>query len=373
MRSRVILLNPGPVTLSERVRRALTGPDLCHREAEFSQLQETIRGGLLRVYGLAPGRWAAVLLTGSGTAAVEAMLSSLVPKDGKLLVIENGVYGERMRRIAETHGIGCVSVKHGWGEEVGLERLEAALAEADGLTHVAVVHHETTTGRLNRLDRIGAICRARGLTLLVDGVSSFGAEELDFEGWGIAACAATANKCLHGVPGTCFVIVRREALPGGDSPLRTLYLDLPTYCREQDRGGTPFTQSVQTLYALSEALAELEEEGGWPARRERYRRLIGLVREGLAAMGIAPVLPEGASSVVLNAFRLPDGISYGELHDRLKDEGFVIYAGQGGLANSIFRVSTMGAIDHADMARFLAATGGIVARRAAAIAGRKQG
>ena len=373
MRSRVILLNPGPVTLSERVRRALTGPDLCHREVEFSQLQETIRERLLRVYGLAPERWAAVLLTGSGTAAVEAMVSSLVPKDGKLLVIENGVYGERMRKIAETHGIEYKSVKHSWGEEVGLERLEAALAEADGLTHVAMVHHETTTGRLNRLDRIGAICAARGLGLLVDGVSSFGAEELDFEGWGIAACAATANKCLHGVPGTSFVIVRREALSTNDRPLRTLYLDLPTYCREQDRGGTPFTQSVQTLYALREGLAELEEEGGWPARRERYRRLIGFVREGLAAMGIAPVLPQDASSVVLNAFRLPDGIGYGELHDRLKDEGFVIYAGQGGLANSIFRVSTMGAIDHADMARFLAATGKIIARRGAAVAGRKQG
>jgi 2-aminoethylphosphonate-pyruvate transaminase len=130
---------------------------------------------------------------------------------------------------------------------------------------------------------------------------------------------------------------------------------------------------VQTLYALCEALAELEEEGGWTARSERYRRLIGFVREGLLAMGIAPVLPGDASSVVLNAFRLPEGIGYGELHDRLKDEGFVIYAGQGGLANSIFRVSTMGAIDHADMARFLAATRGIVARRAAAIAGRKQG
>lgn len=351
----MILLNPGPVTLSERVRRALAGPDLCHREPEFAQLQNAIRQKLLRVYDLDPSVHAAVLLTGSGTSAMEAMVASLVPGSGKLAVIENGVYGERLARIAAIHDIAHVALRLAWGEAIDLAALAVWLDEHEEVTHLAVVHHETTTGRLNPIGAIGRLCKERGVDLLVDGVSSFGAEALDFEDWGISACAATANKCLHGVPGTSFVLARRDALSANGTPPRTLYLDLSTYCREQDKGGTPFTQSVQTFYALAEALAEFDEEGGWRVRHERYAALASQVREGLRAMGIRPLLPEGASSVVLNAYHLPDGVGYEQLHDHLKAHGFVIYSGQGALARSIFRVSTMGAVTAADMDRLLAA------------------
>ena len=351
----MILLNPGPVVLSERVRRALSGPDLCHREPEFAALQQAIRQRLLKVYDLDPSRHAAVLLTGSGTAAMEAMVASLVPEGGRLAVIENGVYGERLSKIADIHGIAHATFARGWGEAIDLEALAMWLGANREVTHLAVVHHETTTGRLNPVASIGALCMEHGISLLVDGVSSFGAEALEFEAWGITACAATANKCLHGVPGTSFVIANRDALLAGGSRPRTLYLDLGGYCREQDKGGTPFTQSVQTLYALAEALAEFAEEGGWPARHQRYAALASRVRDGLKAMGIRPLLPDGTSSVVLNAYHLPDGATYDWLHDHLKDQGFVIYSGQGALARSIFRISTMGAITAADMDRLLAA------------------
>ncbi len=359
----MILLNPGPVNLSERVRKALTRPDLCHREPEFSELQHTIRRRLLEVYNLDPERWAAVLLTGSGTAAMEAMLGSLIPKNGTVAVVENGVYGERMAKIAAVYGIPHVRLSHAWGEAVDVAAIEAQLAARPDVTHLAIVHHETTTGRLNPLDGLGRLCGARGVGLLVDAVSSFGAETLDFDGGGITACAATANKCLHGVPGVSFVIVRRDTLPAAGAAMRTLYLDLPTYCRHQDEGGTPFTQSVQTMYALSEALEEFHEEGGRPARYRRYAGLAALVRKGLIDLGVRPLLPDGASSVVLNAYHLPSGIRYEELHDRLKERGFVIYSGQGKLASAIFRVSTMGAIREADMERFLAAVRDVVARK----------
>lgn len=362
----MILLNPGPVVLSERVRRALGGPDLCHREPEFAALQTTIRRGLLNVYGLDPARYAAVLLTGSGSSAMEAMVASLVPEGGRLAVIENGVYGERLSTIAAVHGIAHAAFRVGWGDAIDLGSLAAWLDENRETTHLAVVHHETTTGRLNPVAEIGALCAARRIDLLVDGVSSFGAEALDFDAWGIAACAATANKCLHGVPGTSFVIARREALSGPGVRPRTLYLDLGSYCRAQDKGGTPFTQSVQTFYALAEALAEFEEEGGQPARQARYAALASQVREGLKTMRVRALLPDGASSVVLNAYHLPDGITYPALHDHLKDRGFVIYSGQGDLASVIFRVSTMGAITAADMERFLAAFRALLANRAAA-------
>lgn len=349
----MILLNPGPVTLSERVRTALLGPDLCHREAEFSQLQHTIREELLKVYDLDPKQWAAILITGSGTAAVEAMISSLVPHDGRLLVIENGVYGERISDITAVYGIEQLRLSHGWLEEIDDRALQRLLDENADITHMAVVHHETTSGRLNDLGRIEAICQARNVSLLVDAVSSFGAEEINF-GRNTVGCAATANKCLHGVPGASFVIARRNALPQGRA--RNLYLNLSTYCQQQDLGGTPFTQAVQTFYALAEALKELSDQGGWRKRQRHYAELMGLVREGLRGMGIEPLLAEGESSVVLNSFHLPRRIGYSEFHDLLKREGYVIYAGQGEFAKSIFRISTMGAIKRADIERFLSVT-----------------
>ncbi|MDN7429246.1 MULTISPECIES: 2-aminoethylphosphonate aminotransferase [unclassified Burkholderia] len=346
----MLLLNPGPVTLTERVRRSLLQPDLCHREGEFFDLQDEARARLVAAYELDPAEWAAVLMTGSGTAAVESMIAALVPQDGKLLVIENGVYGERITQIATQYGIAHDVLKHEWMQAPDLAQIAAKL-DAGGYSHVAVIHHETTTGRLNDLDAIAEVCRARGVKMLVDGVSSFGAEAIDFAGGVIDAVAATANKCLHGVPGAAFVIVRRSALVKAAS--RTYYLDLGRLAKLQDQRNTPFTPSVHAYYALVEALREFDEAGGWRARHAHYKALADQAQAGLAARGMPLVLPEGASSVVLRAYRLPPGVTYEALHDGLKARGFVIYAGQGGLSKELFRISTMGAIQAADVERLL--------------------
>lgn len=346
----MLLLNPGPVTLTERVRRSLLQPDLCHRESEFFDLQDEARARLVAAYELDPAEWAAVLMTGSGTAAVESMIAALVPQGGKLLVIENGVYGERIAQIATQYAIAHDVLKHEWMQAPDVAQIAARL-DAGGYSHVAVIHHETTTGRLNDLGAIADVCRARGVKLLVDGVSSFGAEAIDFAGGVIDAVAATANKCLHGVPGAAFVIVRRSALANAAS--RTYYLDLGRLAKLQDQRNTPFTPSVHAYYALVEALREFDEAGGWRARHARYRALADRVQAGLAARGMPLVLPDGASSVVLRAYRLPQGVTYEALHDGLKARGFVIYAGQGGLSKELFRISTMGAIEAADVDRLL--------------------
>jgi len=356
----MLLLNPGPVTLSERVRRSLLQPDLCHRESEFFDLQDQIRQRLLRIYDLAPAKWAPVLLTGSGTAAVEAMISSMMPADGRLLSIENGVYGERISAIAERHGIAYETLSSGWSGRIDVDAIAARLDAEPRITHLAVVHHETTTGRLNPIEEIGALCKARGIGMLLDAVSSFGAESIDFERAGIAAAAAGANKCLHGVPGACFVIADRTALEQG-AP-RTLYLDLAAWNRAQDTRGTPFTPSVHTYYALLEALCEYEDEGGLAARHARYRALAEQVRDGLAALGIESLIDADQSSVVLRAYKLPAGVDYPMLHDALKAEGFIIYAGQGALSKQMFRISTMGAVTAADMTRLVAAVGTLISR-----------
>ncbi len=347
----MLLLNPGPVTLSERVRRSLTRPDLCHRESEFFDLQDEARARLLAVHGLDPVRWAPVLLTGSGTAAVEAMIAALVPADGRLLVVENGVYGERIATIAKQYGIAHETVRRDWMEALDIAAVAARLDAGPAFTHVAVIHHETTTGRLNDIAALGALCAERGVRLLVDGVSSFGAEAIDFDDDGLVAVAAAANKCLHGVPGAAFVIVRRDALASASG--RGFYLDLARLAGLQDRRDTPFTPAVHAYYALVEALREHADEGGRAARHARYAALAGQVRGGLAGLGIESAVPAAESSVVLRAYRLPTGLAYADLHDGLKSRGFVIYAGQGGLSGSLFRISTMGDIDTTDIDRLL--------------------
>lgn len=356
-----LLLNPGPVTLTTRVRQALLRPDLCHREPEFSTLQSRIRQQLLTVYGLDSDLWSAILLTGSGSAAVEAMLTSLVPDTGQVLIPANGVYGERMARIAAIHGIGHDVIAHDWTVAIDAGAVERQL-QRRRYSHIAIVHHETTTGRLNDLEQLAHLADQYGAKLLIDAVSSFGGEALDFRNWPVDAAAATANKCLHGVPGVSFVIARRSALE--QAAVRSLYLDLASYHRAQENGNTPFTQSVQCCYALAEALAEFFDDGGLQARHEIYRRRMKIVWDGLTRLGIEPLIDESASSSVLNAFRLPAGMEYTRLHDYLKEAGFIIYAGQGEFAQTIFRIAVMGAIYDSDLERLVEEVGKLMSLKA---------
>ncbi len=298
----MILLNPGPVTLSERVRRSLLSPDLCHREPEFFDLQDDIRSALLAVHGLDPAHWTAVLITGSGTAAVDSMLASLPHQDARVLVLENGVYGERMTQMCAQYRIAHESLRGEWLQAPDMSLVAARLAQGD-FTHLAVVHHETTTGRLTDIGTLGRLCAAHGVQLLLDGVSSFGAEAIDFADPALAAVAATANKCLHGIPGVAFVITRRAALDRAVS--RTFYLDLGLLARLQDQRNTPFTPAVQACYGLREALREYQEQGGRAARHQRYAALAEQVRSGLAKRGIDSLLAPQESSVVLRAYHLP--------------------------------------------------------------------
>lgn len=350
----MLLLNPGPVTLTQRVRRSLLQPDLCHREREFFDLQDEARERLLAAYALDPAEWSAVLMTASGTGAVESMLAALVPESGRLLVIENGVYGERIAQICAQYRIAHARTAGSWMRAPDLDAIGSWLDGPTGearFTHVAVVHHETTTGRLNDLQPLAELCQKHGTRMLVDGVSSFGAEALDFADGSLSAVAGTASKCLHGAPGVSFVIARRSAL--AQATQRSYYLDLGRLARLQDQRDTPFTPAVHATYALVEALREFAEQGGRLARHRAYAALAEQVRSGLAALGVESALPPGQSSVVLRAYRLPPDLTYVRLHDALKAKGFVIYAGQGDLAQTLFRISTMGDLTSADIDRLL--------------------
>jgi 2-aminoethylphosphonate-pyruvate transaminase len=362
---KIILLNPGPVTLTDRVRRALLHHDLCHREPEYAQLQTEVRDRLSRVYSGTGDSHVAVLLTGSGTAAVEAMVGSLVPKHGRVLVAANGIYGERVASMLQMQGKEFELIRSEWVEPINVEEAERRLKDNGKFTHVVTVHHETTTGRLNDLAALGEMCRKRNVALLVDAVSSFGGESIDFEGWNVEGCAATANKCLHGVPGISFVLVRKQVFTERASGAGSMYLDLFRNYDEQSGGYPLFTPAVQVVAALREALTELEETGGWEQRHHHYSSLSRKLRGELRRQGLRLLLgDEHHYSAILSSFFLPDGIAYIDLYNELKESGYVIYAGQKSLSKSIFRVSVMGDLTLRDIGNFTLALSGIIKRLA---------
>jgi 2-aminoethylphosphonate-pyruvate transaminase len=345
----MILLNPGPVTLSARVRAALSRGDWCHREPEFAKLMQEINARLAAVYPSLAG-FSAATLACSGTGAVEAMLATFAPADSTTLVAANGVYGERAARMLAAHGRPHRLLQHDWTAPVDVAALDAALGEDRSITCVAVVHHETTTGRLNDLHAIGEVCRRRGVTLLLDAVSSFGAERIEAGAWNLGALAGTANKCLHGAPGLSFVLAadalwRREPVAAG-----SVYLDLrPYHSGQHGDGYSPFTLPVQVAFALSEALAEHAEQGGAPARLALFRSRAERIAQTLRAAGATTLLDPADYSSVLWSWRLPQGRTYTALHDALKAEGYVIYAGQGRFGADVFRIAHMGDITRAQL------------------------
>lgn len=350
---RYILLNPGPVNVSPRVQQALLRGDLCHREEEFSDLLVAIRTKLLRAFALRD--YTAVPVSGSGTLAVEAMVSSAMPEGRKLLVLNNGVYGERILRMAEAHRIPTVELRYNWTERPDLAQIESTLRADTTIHGVALVHHETTTGLLNLVNEVGTITRRAGRWLLLDAVSALASEELDMVRDGVDLCACTANKCIQGLPGVSFVLVRNEAMVAMQHyPRRSLYLHLPLHWEAQERRSIPFTPSVQTWYALDEALDELLEETV-ATRIQRHYAAAQLLREGFARLGLKSLLPSHLQSNSLTSLLLPEGVTYLPLHDGLKERGFVIYEGQGKLQTGVFRVANMGHLTLDDFRQFLTA------------------
>jgi 2-aminoethylphosphonate-pyruvate transaminase len=345
---RIMLLNPGPVNVSPRVAQALLRGDLCHREREFSALQSHIRELLCRAF--APhGDYTAVVLSGSGTGALEAAVASSLDPRRKMLVINNGIYGARMAQIASIHGFDVVELDFAWTSAPDLGQIDRTLHEDPAIEVVSLVHHETTTGLLNPVVAIGELVKQHGRVLLVDSISGLGGEEIDLAAAGIGLCVGTANKCIQGLPGVSFVLVKNTDMERMQAfPPRTLYFHLPMLHAHQQRESTPFTPAIQVMYALDEALQELLEEGV-AQRIVRYRTVAHLLRNGFESLGLKCLLPPDLRSNTITSLELPAGFTYDTLHDALKARGYVIYAGQGDLAARVFRVANMG---HLSVDRF---------------------
>lgn len=348
-----ILLTPGPLTTHPDTRRAMLR-DWGSRDTGFIALTAEMRQRLLRVAG-GEASHVAVPLQGSGTFVVEAAIGTLLPAQGRLLVLCNGAYGERMVGIARRMGRQADALR--WPEDrpVDPARVAAMLRDDPAITHVALVHCETTTGILNPLPEIAVAVAQAGRAFLLDAMSSFGALPIDLRSVPVTALMASSNKCLEGVPGLGFALIERAALAAAEGNSTSVSLDLHAQWRGFERDGQwRFTPPVQVVAALVEALRRLEAEGGAPARLTRYRRNLDLLVSGMARLGFALFLDPAVQAPIIATFRLPASLAFGPLYDALAGQGFLIYPGKLTEAET-FRIGCIGALDENDFGRLLAA------------------
>jgi len=355
------LLTPGPLTTSRAVKEAMLH-DWGSRDAEFIKLNARVRERLVELAG-GQGTHVCVPLQGSGTFIVEAMIGTLVPRSGKLAVLINGSYGTRMVRMCEYLGRDRVVLETPEDTPVDPAALDAALAADAAITHVVVVHCETTSGVLNPVEEIAAVTGRRGRRLLVDAMSAFGALPLDAAATSYDALVASSNKCLEGVPGIGFAIIRRSALEGARGNASSLSLDLyDQWVAMEKTRQWRFTPPTHVLAALDQALAEHAAEGGVAGRGARYANNCRILVVGLRALGFETLLPDALQAPIIVTVRMPADpkFNFESFYDRLSRRGFVIYPGKLTVADS-FRIGCIGRLGEHEMRGVLRAIGEILA------------
>jgi len=350
------LFTPGPLTTSPTVKQAMLR-DLGSRDFEFISLVRDIRSRLLAMGGFSPADYTAILMPGSGTFSVEAVIASTMPPAGKLLVLVNGAYGQRMVQIAQTLKIPVSALTTPADSVPDLEALAANLAADPALSMVAVVHCETTTGIINPIGALGRLVKQAGRAYFVDAMSSFGAVPLDGAEPDIDYLVSSANKCIEGVPGFGFVLARRAALAATQGYARSLSLDLLAQAESLEATGQfRFTPPTHALLAFHQALVELEAEGGVAGRGDRYRANYQVLVAGMRAVGFREYLAPERQGYIITSFRYPlhPNFVFTAFYQRLNDKGYVIYPGKLSHADC-FRIGHIGHLGPNDMRDLLAA------------------
>ena len=343
-----LLLTPGPLTTSASVKQAMVH-DWGSRDQGFIAINKMVLTKIVELAG-AQGTHVTVPVQGSGTCAVEAMITSFVPKTGKLLVVINGAYGQRARKIAEVAGRAVATYETPEDTPPDLAQLEKMLVDDKAITHVFAVHCETTSGILNPIAEIAALVKKQGRRLLVDSMSAFGAIEIDARNVYYDALAASSNKCLEGVPGLGFVVCRNSALAECKGNATTLVLDLFDQAEGFAKTGQyRFTPPIHVIVALGKAIEEHGEEGGVEGRGRRYRENAKVLIDGMRAMGFQTLLPNDLQAPIIVTFHMPTDpkFVFQRFYDGLKDRGYVIYPGKLTVADS-FRMGCIGRLypDH---------------------------
>jgi 2-aminoethylphosphonate-pyruvate transaminase len=351
-----ILFTPGPLTTSQTVKQAMLR-DLGSRDIEFVGLVKDIRHKLVELGQASLNKYTTVLMQGSGTFGLEAVISSTVPTDGKLLVIINGAYGKRLAKIASVLGIDTVTLEYPENTTPDLGEIESTLKIDSKITNVTVVHCETTTGIINPIREIGEIVAKSGAKYFVDAMSSFGAVPIDLAECGIDYLVSSANKCIEGVPGFSFVLCKLSSLKETAGYARSLSFDLlDQYQGLEKNGQFRFTPPTHALAAFRQALAELEAEGGVSGRAARYCKNYETLVAGMRKMGFKEYLRPEDQGYIITSFLYPDdpNFSFEKFYESLNKKDYVIYPGKVSDADC-FRIGNIGRIFEADVKALLAA------------------
>ncbi len=350
-----ILLTPGPLTTSQTVKEAML-TDWCTWDEDYNlHIVEEIRKSLVSLATQHTGDYTSILLQGSGTYCVEAVIGSVIKPGDKLLILSNGAYGDRMGNIAEYHGISYDMLAFDETEQVSVSYVDDYLSHNAEITHVAVVHCETTTGVLNPLKEIAHLVKMYGKKLIVDAMSSFGGVPLDVHELGIDFLISSANKCIQGVPGFGFIIARRSELLHCKGVSKSLSLNIYDQwdAMEKGHGKWRFTSPTHVVRAFKQAMDELAAEGGVEARHNRYCENHRVLVDGMRSLGFQTLLPDEIQSPVITSFLYPHAdFNFKTFYTQLKERGFVIYPGKISQADT-FRIGNIGDVHPEDFRQLI--------------------
>jgi len=349
------LFTPGPLTTSATTKQAMLR-DLGSRDSEFINTVKEVRQILVEL-GNGKDQYTAILMQGSGTFGIEATLSSVIPPNGKILLLINGAYGQRMLKIANIHRIPSSELICFENTVPAISLFESSLSSDPSITHVAVVHCETTTGIINPIDVYGQIVKKYSRIYIVDAMSSFGAYPIDLNACGIDYLISSSNKCIEGVPGFSFILAKKDVLQATEGFARTLSLDLFAQWKGLEGDGQfRFTPPVHAILAFRQALLELENEGGVSARGERYCQNYELTLSAMQKLGFKAYLKKENQGYIITSFRYPEhpNFNFQDFYARLSQKGHVIYPGKLSHADC-FRIGHVGRLGVADVHALMSA------------------
>lgn len=357
-----LLFTPGPLTTSRTVKEAAL-EDVGSRDEAFIRTIQYIRSELLKLGHVSKEEgYDTVIVQGSGTFGVESVISSAIGKNDRLLVLSNGAYGERIVKMAAIHQLPHDVLRFEEDEITDPAAVAAFLQQHPGITHVACIHSETTTGLFNPIGEIGALCAAQGKTFIVDAMSSFGGVHIDIKACHIQYLVSSSNKCIEGIPGFAFIIAAQKALLQTKGQARTLSLDLYEQWHGLETSGQfRFTPPTHSMMAFRQALTELAEEGGIPAREQRYKANKALLDAGMEALGFQQYLRPEIQGHIITSFLYPNdaGFNFDTFYRQLSDRNFVIYPGKLSKTNA-FRIGNIGQIFPEDVKALVSAIGEIM-------------
>ena len=349
---RNILLNPGPATTTDTVKLAQLVPDICPRERKFGELMRELGDDLLKVVHADLADWTTVLFCGSGTICMDACVSSLVPAEGKLLIVNNGAYSARAAEMARAYNVPHIDLKFTIDGLPDLAEVERTLVENPDITAVYTTHQETGTGILNPVREIGALAHAHGAVMIADTISTYAMIPFSVDEMNVDVCMSSAQKGIQGMTGLSFVLAKKSVLAAAKSyPVRSYYTNLVMqYEGFEQTGEMRFTPPVQTVYAAKRALAEYFAEGA-SKKWARHTRTIEAIHAGLAELGLKEAIPRAIQSGLVVAVEYPANFDFMRVHDYCYERGYTIYPGKMQTA-ATFRLCALGAIDEADIRGF---------------------